>query len=62
MGGGSFIIGFFSFIKAQREGVAAIGRNPLAKESVKAAMILNLIGIFILTLAGLGLALFVILY
>lgn len=62
VGGGSFIIGFFSFIKALREGVTAIGRNPLAKESVRAAMILNLIGILILTLAGLALALFVILY
>lgn len=60
--GGSFIIGFFSFIKALREGMTAIGRNPLAKGSIRTAMILNLIGILILTLAGLGLALFVILY
>lgn len=62
VGGGSFIIGFFSFIKALREGVTAIGRNPLAKGSIRAAMILNLIGILVLTIAGLGLALFVILY
>jgi len=62
IGGGSFGIGFLSFIKALREGVTAIGRNPLAKSSIRAAMILNLIGILILTLAGLGLALFVILY
>jgi len=39
-----------------------MGRNPLAKESIRMAMILNLIGILILTMAGLGLALFVILY
>ena len=62
VGGGSFMIGFFSFIKALKEGLAAIGRNPLAKRSIQTAMILNLIGIFILTLAGLALALFVILY
>lgn len=62
VGGGSFIIGFFSFIKALKEGLTAIGRNPLAKRSIQTAMILNLIGIFILTLAGLALALFVILY
>jgi len=62
VGGGSFIIGFFSFIKALKEGLTAIGRNPLAKRSIQTAMILNLIGIFILTLAGLSLALFVILY
>lgn len=62
VGGGSFIIGFSSFIKALREGVAAIGRNPLAKRNIQTAMILNLIGILILTIAGLALALFVILY
>jgi len=58
----SFIIGFLSFIKALREGLTAIGRNPLAKGSIQTAMVLNLIGISILTLAGLALALFVILY
>jgi len=58
----SFIIGFISFIKALREGLAAVGRNPLAKGSIRTAMILNLIGVSILTLAGLALALFVILY
>ena len=62
LGGGSFFIGFFSFVKALREGVTGISRNPLAKKSIQSAMILNLIGILILTLAGLGLALFVILY
>jgi len=62
VGGGSFAIGFFSFIKALREGLTAIGRNPLAKNSIRTAMLLNLIGILILTLAGLGLAFFVILY
>lgn len=62
LGGGSFFIGFFSFVKALREGVTGISRNPLAKKSIQSAMILNLIGILILTLAGLALAVFVILY
>ena len=62
IGGGSFIIGFFSLVKALREGIAGVSRNPLAKRSIITAMILNLIGISILTAAGLGLALFVILY
>jgi len=62
VGGGSFMIGFFSFVKALREGVIGISRNPLATRSIRTAMILNLMGIVILTLAGLGLALFVILY
>jgi len=62
LGGGSFFIGFFSFVKSLREGVTGISRNPLAKKSIQSAMILNLIGILILTLAGLALAIFVILY
>lgn len=62
LGGGSFLIGFFTFINALRKGLEATGRNPLAKRSIQLAMILNLIAIIILTAAGLGLALFVILY
>jgi len=42
--------------------VTGISRNPLAKKSIQSAMILNLIGILILTLAGLALAVFVIIY
>lgn len=62
LGGGSFFIGFFSFAKTLREGMIGISRNPLAKKSIQSAMILNLVGILILTMAGLALALFVILY
>lgn len=58
----SFLAGFVSFIKALRKGTEAIGRNPLAKRAITTAMIFNLIGIVIITLAGLGIALFVILY
>ena len=62
VGGGSFVIGFLSFTKALREGIIGISRNPLAKKNIISAMILNLVGILILTLAGLGLSLFVIFY
>lgn len=62
LGGGSFLMGFLSFVRALRKGIEAIGRNPLAKRAIQLTMVLNLIGIGILTLAGLGLALFVILY
>jgi len=62
IGAGSFIIGFFSLVKALREGITGISRNPLARRSIITAMVLNLIGISILTAAGLGLSLFVILY
>ncbi len=62
LGGGSFFAGFFAFVSALRKGIEAMGRNPLAKRSIQLAMVLNLIGILVLTLAGLGLAIFVILY
>lgn len=61
IGGGSFFFGFFSLIRALREGIVGISRNPLAKRSIGMAMILNLVGIILLTAAGLFLALFVIL-
>ena len=59
--GGSFVFALRSFGRTLREGVVGISRNPLAKGSIRLAMTLNLIGILILTLAGIGLALFVIL-
>ena len=62
LAGGSFFAGFFAFVKALRKGIESLGRNPLAKKSIRMAMILNLIGVLVLALAGLGLALFVILY
>lgn len=62
VGGGSFFLGFLSFIRALHKGIEAIGRNPLAKRTIQFSMILNLIGIVILTLAGLGLAVFAIIY
>lgn len=58
---GSFIFAFRSFASALREGMKGISRNPLAKGSIKFAMVLNLLGILILTIAGLGLSLFIIL-
>ncbi len=54
---GVLLIGFRSFVRSLREGLAGISRNPLARNSIRFSMILNLIGIFLLTIAGLGLAL-----
>jgi hypothetical protein len=62
LAGMSFLFGFLFFVRTLREGIIGISRNPLAKSSIQTAMILNLIGISILTLAGIVLALFVILY
>lgn len=57
----SFVLGLRAFMANLREGIRGISRNPLARHSIRLAMILNLIGIVVVTLAGLGLALFVIL-
>lgn len=62
VGGGSFFLGFITFGRSLRNGVEAIGRNPLASTSIQMALVLNLAGITILTAAGIALALFVIFY
>lgn len=62
IGGGSFFLGFLSFGRTLRNGVQAIGRNPLAKRQIQISMAMNLLGIIILTGAGLGLAYLVIFY
>jgi hypothetical protein len=62
VGGGTFFLGFLSFVRSLRSGVEAVGRNPMARTSIQVAMVLNLAGITILTAAGVGLALFIILY
>lgn len=58
---GSFIVGFRAFAVSLKEGITGISRNPLAKGSIRLSMMLNLIGIVVVTLAGLFIALFVIL-
>ena len=62
LAGMSFLFGFVFFVRTLKEGIVGISRNPLAKRSIQTAMVLNLMGIIVLTLAGIGLALFVILY
>lgn len=58
----SFFFGFSFAVRTMQKGVEAIGRNPLAKRSIQAAIVLNLIGVAFLSLAGLIVALIVILY
>lgn len=62
IGGVSFVLGFLSFVRALRKGIEGISRNPLAKKTILGAMMINLLGVFILTAAGLILAVFVIMY
>jgi hypothetical protein len=62
VGGGAFFFGFISFVRSLRSGVEAVGRNPMARTSIQIAMLFNLLGIFILTAAGVALSLFIIFY
>lgn len=62
VGAGAFLLGFYTFGRSLRTGVEAIGRNPLAKTSIQLALVLNLLGVVALTVAGVGLALFIIFY
>lgn len=62
VGGGAFLLGFYTFGRSLRTGVEAVGRNPLAKTSIQLALVLNLLGVVALTVAGVGLALFIIFY
>lgn len=52
----TFIIIFFSFGRLLRSGIEALGRNPLAKKTIIAGMLLNALMIVILALAGFGIA------
>ena len=62
VGGGAFLLGFYTFGRSLRTGVEAIVRNPLAKTTIQLALVLNLLGVVALTVAGVGLALFIIFY
>lgn len=52
----TFIIGFSTFGKTSGRTIEALGRNPLAQGSIKAAMIFNIILAFGIMLIGLALA------
>jgi hypothetical protein len=60
--GGAFLFGYTSVVKAMRNGIDAVGRNPLAKRTIQAVLVMNLVGILIISSAGIGLALFIIFY
>lgn len=52
----TFILSTFSFVRFMRNGLEAIGRNPLAKRTIISGMILNAVIVGVLTLAGFGIA------
>jgi F0F1-type ATP synthase membrane subunit c/vacuolar-type H+-ATPase subunit K len=52
----TFIIGFSTFGKSSGRSIEAMGRNPLAQQSIRTAMIFNMILSFGVMLIGLALA------
>lgn len=52
----TFLIASFSFVRFMRSGLEAIGRNPLARSTIVAGMLLNGAIVFILAAAGMGIA------
>lgn len=52
----TFVISAFSFVRFMRNGLEAMGRNPLAKKTIVAGMMLNAGIIALLSLAGFGIA------
>lgn len=62
LGAGTFVLGFFFFARNLRSGLVAIGRNPLAKGTIRASMLINLLAITVLSFAGFGLSLAILMF
>ena len=62
VGGLSFVFGFIFAARALRTGLIAVGRNPLARGTIEVNMFLNLGAILFLSIAGVGLSLFIIFF
>lgn len=56
---GTFVVGFSSFGKASGSGIEALGRNPMAKNTIQASMIFNFVLTSLIMLMGLTLAYFI---
>lgn len=52
----TLILATFSFLKFMRNGIEAIGRNPLAKSVIISGMIFNGVVVGVLAIAGFGIA------
>lgn len=52
----SFTLGVVYFGRVTQTGVEALGRNPLAKASIRTGIVLSILLSFVMILAGLGLA------
>ena len=52
----TFVISAFSFVRFMRNGLEAIGRNPMARRTIISGMVLNAVIAGVLMLAGFGIA------
>lgn len=52
----TILIAFFSFARSVRNGIEAMGRNPLARKSIQAGMIINAFLTSVIALFGLAVA------
>lgn len=52
----TFVLASVSFVRFMRAGLEALGRNPLARGTIVAGMLLNAAMVFGLTLSGFGIA------
>ena len=56
----TFIIAGVSFVRFMSRGIEAIGRNPMARKVIVAGMVINAVIVFLLTAAGFGIAIAII--
>lgn len=52
----AFSLGMIYFGRASREGIEAVGRNPLAKRVIQLTVILNIVLTIVIVLVGLGIS------
>ncbi len=62
VGGATLIIAAFSFLRFMRNGLEAIGRNPLAKKTIVAGILLNAGIVGVLMLVGLGISIAIVVF
>ncbi len=56
---GSFVLGFVTFGRTAAKGVEALGRNPAASKTIHLGIILNVAIVFVIILAGITVAFFI---
>ncbi len=58
----SFIMGFVYFGRVAREGIRALGRNPLASKPIQLSIFFNIVLMIVMVLVGLGIGYLVLIF